>query len=283
MWRCGLLVVLVTAVSGAAGEGCDKVCQNGGTLREDVCECTCLRENKGELCEETLCGPPCENGGTMDMVTCTCSCPDGWYGALCADECTITCENFGRRNAACGCDCPPGFTGDRCQTPPPCGIQCEHGGLRVDDNCSCTCPDTWTGHQCEICSRQCGANGFLLDALCLCSCRDGFTGDSCEIPPPCDLTCTSPQTLDNATCTCTTPEPCDRVCENDGLLVESVCVCSCAYGFTGKSCEICDVTCSLPQIMIEGKCECKENPICASIRNASMCGFLIYGEVCKCA
>eukprot|EP00731_Ephydatia_muelleri_P010811 Em0005g1397a len=88
-------------------------CQNGGTLRSDMCGCNCTAVSTGSTCSTCL----CQNGGTCNGTTCTC--PPGYNGTLCETPCPTSCPTgYFFNNCNCTAVVP---------VPPRSSIECSAG------------------------------------------------------------------------------------------------------------------------------------------------------------
>ena len=80
---------------------CSLDCQNGGTLDENDCSCSCPSgwhgtdcSSKYRLklagplygCSNSVCSLDCQNGSTLDEDDCSCLCPSGWHGTDCSSK-----------------------------------------------------------------------------------------------------------------------------------------------------------------------------------------------------
>lgn len=69
---------------------CEKICQNNSNLNAETCQCDCVDNFVGDLCQyDTFPCPEfeCVNGDLeKSESTCTCKCIAGWQGVSCNEE-----------------------------------------------------------------------------------------------------------------------------------------------------------------------------------------------------
>ncbi|KAL5493368.1 hypothetical protein EMCRGX_G014542 [Ephydatia muelleri] len=142
---------------------CPLNCQNGGTLRSDMCGCNCTAVSTGSNCSTCL----CQNGGTCNGTTCTC--PPGYSGQLC-NICTRTCPTgYYLNSGTCSCgQCPA-----NCQS--------------CSDSSTCTtCSTDYTLNSQKLCDPMCSNNCYNCTTPNSCTtCKPGYELNAASL---CDLT-----------------------------------------------------------------------------------------------
>uniref|UniRef100_A0A8B9JWS5 Delta-like protein n=2 Tax=Astyanax mexicanus TaxID=7994 RepID=A0A8B9JWS5_ASTMX len=179
------------------------------------------------------------------------ACDEHYYGDSCSDYCRPRDDTFGHYT----CDstgnrvCLEGWKGEYC-TDPICSSGCseEHGYCETPGECKCRLG--WQGPQCDECTRYPGCSHGTCDQPWQCICKEGWGGLFCN------------QDLNF----CTNHKPCknDATCTNTG---QGSYTCTCKPGFTGKDCEIVNVS-----------SECDSNPC----KNGGSCNDMLNDYSCTC-
>ncbi|XP_072168768.1 uncharacterized protein [Diadema setosum] len=241
------------------GKPCTRCASGSGKCNDGLCSDCDLSES---TCE---CALECQNGGTLDEANCRCTCPPGWRGQSCESVCNNTHEWCGNGwpKSWCFDDSDSNAVEDLC--PAMCGVcecggpACQNGGTKSDITCQCECPAPWGGDDCSACSIKC-VHGTMDDETCSCTCDDGWTGMTCSetCEDKHDLCnkgwfspwCTEeyPYVLDNCPAMCglckvsingvVRAGNCRTTCNNGGTLRGMECECDCAPGFYGDDCSL---------------------------------------------
>ncbi|XP_033116851.1 neurogenic locus notch homolog protein 1-like [Anneissia japonica] len=198
-------------------EGCNRKCDNNGTLDDKVEKCRCPGGYNGQCCECKIQG--CVMTPWSQWSTCTQVCgPQGTR---------FRTRNVDKSPVCGGAPCPGNFTEEE-----GCNRKCDNNGTLDDKVEKCRCPGGYNGQCCECkiqdcvmtpwsewstCSHTCGPRGTTFRT------RDVYTAPMCG-----GTECSK---------IFTEKRECNRECDNNGTIDNNGGKCRCPTGYTGQCCE----------------------------------------------